>query len=431
MKLQVFAEILGREVLVGFIEGASYREAVFQYTEDYLKSGSGAVSISLPLQEEAFSAMQTRNFFEGLLPEGFSRRAVSRWIKTEEEDYLTILSVLGQECIGALRLTEQGTEEPAGSYELLTSEQVRSLAEEGASRSTRLLVESRLSLAGASGKVGLYFDRENGQWYLPKGKAPSTHIVKQSHVRLEKIVLNEQLCLMTARQMGLEVPDSFIINIGSGNDDEVLFASERYDRRQFSQKNINGLIVPYRLHQEDFGQALGISSGEKYEPSGGMYLRKMFSLLRDYAGNPIEDQRRLWDRIIFSRLIGNTDSHVKNFSLLYGPDLKTVSSQVSARDYVILLCHNPSIIADAQQTRNADGDLNWFDLGLFGHTHGGQMQFFSGLLGIADDVSDRYLSGWFTENRVDLLVSHGVGTSVFPARLFCPPQIHLIEVTAY
>ena len=113
------------------------------------------------------------------------------------------------------------------------------------------------------------------------------------------------------------------------------------------------------------------------------------------------------------------------------PDLKTVSSQVSASDYVILLCHNPSVIADAQQTRNADGDLNWFDLGLFGHTHGGQMQFFSGLLGIADDVSDRYLSGWFTENRVDLLVSHGVGTSVFPARLFCPPQIHLIEVTAY
>ena len=83
MKLQVFAEILGREVLVGFIEGASYREAVFQYTEDYLKSGSGAVSISLPLQEEAFSAMQTRNFLkdffrkvfqEGLFPGGSRQR---------------------------------------------------------------------------------------------------------------------------------------------------------------------------------------------------------------------------------------------------------------------------------------------------------------------------------------------------------------------
>ena len=59
------------------------------------------------------------------------------------------------------------------------------------------------------------------------------------------------------------------------------------------------------------------------------------------------------------------------------------------------------------------------------------MMFVSSLLEIAEDVPDRDLSGWFTENRVNLLVSRGVGTSVFPARLFCPPQIHLIEVTAY
>ena len=111
------------------------------------------------------------------------------------------------------------------------------------------------------------------------------------------------------------------------------------------------------------------------------------------------------------------------------PDLKTVAASVSSQDYVILLAHNPSIISEAQQTRNASGDLSWFDLGLFGHTHGGQMRFFSGLLGIADDVPDRYRSGWLTENRVDLLISRGVGTSVFPARLFCSPQIHLIEVT--
>ncbi len=113
------------------------------------------------------------------------------------------------------------------------------------------------------------------------------------------------------------------------------------------------------------------------------------------------------------------------------PDLGSVAASVSARDYVVLLAHNPSLITEAQQTRDSSGNLGWFDLGLFGHTHGGQMRFFSGLLGIAEDVPDRYLSGWFTENRVDLLVSHGVGTSVFPARLFCPPQIHLIEVKAY
>ena len=111
------------------------------------------------------------------------------------------------------------------------------------------------------------------------------------------------------------------------------------------------------------------------------------------------------------------------------PDLQSVADSVSSKDYVILVAHNPSLITEIQQTRDASGNLSWFDLGLFGHTHGGQMFFFSGLLGIADDVPDRYTSGWFNENRVDLLVSRGVGTSVFPARLFCPPQIHLIEVT--
>ena len=111
------------------------------------------------------------------------------------------------------------------------------------------------------------------------------------------------------------------------------------------------------------------------------------------------------------------------------PDLQSVADSVSSKDYVILVAHNPSLITEIQQTRDSSGNLSWFDLGLFGHTHGGQMFFFSGLLGIADDVPDRYTSGWFNENRVDLLVSRGVGTSVFPARLFCPPQIHLIEVT--
>ena len=71
---------------------------------------------------------------------------------------------------------------------------------------------SHLSLTGASGKVGLYYDAAGKQWYLPKGTAPSTHIVKQSHVRLDGIVTNEQLSMMTAAKCGIDVPESFIYN---------------------------------------------------------------------------------------------------------------------------------------------------------------------------------------------------------------------------
>ena len=43
-------------------------------------------------------------------------------------------------------------------------------------------------------------------------------------------------------------------------------------------------------------------------------------------------------------------------------------------------------------------------------------------------VPSRYESGLLLENRSWLLISRGVGTTGLPARLFCPPEIHLITV---
>ena len=46
------------------------------------------------------------------------------------------------------------------------------------------------------------YDAADNAWYQPFGTAPSTHIVKQSHVRLSGIVVNELLCLHTAKKCG-------------------------------------------------------------------------------------------------------------------------------------------------------------------------------------------------------------------------------------
>ena len=111
------------------------------------------------------------------------------------------------------------------------------------------------------------------------------------------------------------------------------------------------------------------------------------------------------------------------------PDLKSLAAKVSASEYVIFMCHNPSVIPDAQQVTDADGRLGWFDLGLFGHTHGGQLGPLSSMISLAEDIPLRYQGGWLTENRVELLVSRGVGTSAIPARLMCFPQIHVIDIS--
>ena len=321
-ELKVYIEINGSQTFVGTIRGDDYLDAVFLYNDEYLSAGNTApISVSLPLQKDPFSPNQTRNYFESLLPEGFSRTAVADWIKVDERDYLTILSFLGRECLGAVKIIE-GKDIYESGYELLTETKIKELAAEGATKSTQILVETHLSLTGATGKVGLYFDETSGKWYLPMGEAPSTHIVKQSHVRLKNIVLNEQLCILAAKNLGIDVPESFIINKGA-NDDELLFATKRYDRTFSDKKYINGLPCPLRLHQEDFAQALSILSSEKYEKKPSGYMKRMFELIRNQSSDPIEDQRSLLRSIIFNFLIGNTDCHVKNYSLLYGTDLRS------------------------------------------------------------------------------------------------------------
>lgn len=111
------------------------------------------------------------------------------------------------------------------------------------------------------------------------------------------------------------------------------------------------------------------------------------------------------------------------------PDLPNVANQVAASDYVIFLCHNPAAISDALAVKDRNGLHGWFDLGLFGHTHGGQVALIGSLLR-DDGVPDIYTAGWFKQNRIDMLVSRGVGTTGVPVRLFCKPQIHLITVNA-
>lgn len=325
-KLTVFIEINGTSIYVGDITGDTPSSASFLYSPEYLSNPeSRPISISLPLTETSFSPEQTKIFFDGLLPEGFTRRCVANWMHVDENDYLSILAGLGHECLGAVRIVAQNSPYLPPEYRRLTDTEAKNLAREGATESAQLITKSHLSLTGASGKVGLYYDERHNQWYLPVGDAPSTHIVKQSHVRLQEIVANEQLCLLAARSLGIDVPESFIVNIGNFSDSDVLFATRRYDRKIHPDARIiNGLPVPYRLHQEDFAQALGIASVNKYEKEHENYLKRMFGLLRGYSANPVTDQLKLWDICIYNYLVGNTDNHIKNLSLLYSPDLKSI-----------------------------------------------------------------------------------------------------------
>lgn len=114
------------------------------------------------------------------------------------------------------------------------------------------------------------------------------------------------------------------------------------------------------------------------------------------------------------------------------PDVAGVAAQVRAEDFVIFVGHTPDLMPDVLKAEGADGDNHWFDLALFGHTHGGQINLmgYTPFSNLSPEVGARYLSGWREENRAAVLVSNGVGTSGLPVRLFSRPQVHLITLKA-
>lgn len=130
--------------------------------------------------------------------------------------------------------------------------------------------------------------------------------------------------------------------------------------------------------------------------------------------------------------LGQTYVYVAGVDDYYNgsPKVEEVASQVNSNDFVIFAGHSPDLMPDVLSAKSSDGDNHWFDLALFGHTHGGQINLlgYTPFKALLPEVGNRYMSGWLEESRAAILVSNGVGTSGAPVRLFAPPQVHLITL---
>uniref|UniRef100_UPI003AB5D442 HipA domain-containing protein n=1 Tax=Parafannyhessea umbonata TaxID=604330 RepID=UPI003AB5D442 len=93
----------------------------------------------------------------------------------------------------------------------------------------------------------------------------------------------------------------------------------RFDRVIPSQGAIYlaGKARPQRLHQEDFCQALGLQSWQKYEAAtDDRYANMMVSLIAKASVNPFGERLQLLDYLTVNYLLGNCDGHLKNYSLV-------------------------------------------------------------------------------------------------------------------
>jgi len=86
-------------------------------------------------------------------------------------------------------------------------------------------------------------------------------------------------------------------------------------------------------------------------------------------------------------------------------------------NFVILASHSPDVVYYIE-------NMSGIDLILSGHTHGGQVTLFGKWTSdVFVGTKSNYLSGLYIKDNTNIIVSNGIGTSIFPIRFFSFPQI--------
>lgn len=102
------------------------------------------------------------------------------------------------------------------------------------------------------------------------------------------------------------------------------------------------------------------------------------------------------------------------------PDLRAALGGRAPGQPTVVLSHSPALFPK----------LVGPDVGLVlsGHSHGGQVRL--PLLGAAwvPRGTGPYVAGWYEESGSALFVSRGIGWSIAPLRMWCPPELALIQL---
>lgn len=290
---------------VGVLSEDQLGHLLFQYSAD----AKFPLSVRMPVRAEIYDRLYTEPFFDNLTPEGEALKVIARKFHVSENNTFSILNKIGGDCAGAVSLYE-------GDFPSNKDNPLRGFNEEEIARTidelpdnpllTGLVNAPRLSLAGAQSKFAVC--KINGEYYHSDDKHPTTHIIKIASKRYPNLLENELFCMKLARR----ILGTISVELCEANDRKYL-EIERYDR-QIKDGDI------LRIHQEDFCQVLGILARSKYQQDGGPKIQDCYNAIIEYSTRAAADAIKFVEQITFNYLIGNTDAHAKNFSIVYKND---------------------------------------------------------------------------------------------------------------
>ena len=302
---------------IGRIARGSRRERIeFEWADGY---NPGPVTLT-----ESFGSVRRKapsgaasSFFGGYALEGRQReRLTQRRGISNPADLHAMLREFGSSIAGAVTVSDpdtasrtQPTYEPVSDGEII--KRLQRAANDGDLGSDD---QSRSMLAGLQPK--LLLARFEGSWYLPHGRAHSTHILKPRLPGRPDGLAREYFGHALAAELGLARYRTELVGKGA----RQYLIIERYDRA------VDGEKVAL-IHQEDAAQALGLDWVDDHakfqDPSAPRDSRRpsayrIAELLGSLQGEgrPVADFLR---RLTFTVLLGDNDAHAKNLAILHLP----------------------------------------------------------------------------------------------------------------
>ena len=158
----------------------------------------------------------------------------------------------------------------------------------------------RVSVPGVQPKLSLHLEcgaKETASRLTLVGLA-GNYILKPQSPHWKNLPEAEHFCMLLARKCKITVAEFGLIPLKSG---ELAYITSRMDRQKKRM-----------FHMEDFCQILNKMTSQKYNGS----MEQIGKALREYSAVSGLDVIRYFELAIFCFLTGNSDMHLKNFSLL-------------------------------------------------------------------------------------------------------------------
>jgi serine/threonine-protein kinase HipA len=162
-----------------------------------------------------------------------------------------------------------------------------------------------LTIPGVQKKLSLHLEREANRHKLTSVGYPTGYILKPQSKEYTQLPELENMVMQLADSARISTVPHALIQLSDGS---LAYISKRIDRI-FSKKMVQ------KLPMEDFCQLSERLTEDKYRGS----YEQCGAVLGQYSSRRMLDIINFWYLLVFCFITGNSDMHLKNFSL-YSPD---------------------------------------------------------------------------------------------------------------